>query len=134
MISSIKLGIALVLGAALIILVLTQAVPDINNTTLSNQSIAFAANNTFYNIGHEIYTAAPYTPTLTYANGTLAVSNYTYTATQVRVGANIAPGTYYGHYTYFSKAEIGGTDYSWIVTVFVMIAGIAVILKLLGYI
>lgn len=134
MISNIKLILGIVLGIALVVLIIINFYPTLTNVSVRNSSIAFAANDTYYNIGNPIYTDAPYTPSLTYANGTTAVSNYSYTASQVKIGSNIAPGTYYGHYTYYNKSWIGGTDYTWVIGLVIFIAGIASVLKFLDYI
>ena len=122
----------LVLAGAITYVVFSSVLPGIGNHAVSNQSIGFALNETAYPLNRTIYTASPYVPYLTYANGTTNVSNYSYTSTTVLIGANIPNGTsYYGHYTYYDRAWIAGTDYGWLITVIFFIAATAIMMYFL---
>jgi hypothetical protein len=135
MISTIKLVLTIVLGISLLVLIIASIFPTLTNVSLSNVSIGFALNETAYSLNNSIYTSAPYTPLLRYANGTTNVTNYTFTSSTVSIGANIPNGTsYYGYYTYYNKAWMGGNDYSWVIAFVLFISFIAVALKFLNYI
>lgn len=103
--------------------------PTATSTKVTNESIAFAANDTFVALGHPTAFLVNPTPTLTWANGTTAVSNYTYTSSQVKIGANIEAGTYYGHYTYSTdKLFLGGSNYNWFyAAIFIVILAVVIL-------
>lgn len=129
-----KYPLAIVLGVALTALTIMNLWPSVTNVGVSDAAIVFAANDTYYDVPNApIYTASPYTPTLAYENGT-AVEDYTYTSTQVKIGAEVTADTYYASYTYYKQLWAGGTNYSWMVTLLVIIGIFALILKLLGII
>jgi len=130
MIDYIKGALAIILGISLLILIVTNLYPTLTNVSISNQSIGFADNDTYYSLNKSIYTASPYIPLLRYANGTTNVTNYTYNASHVMIGANIANGTsYYGYYTYYNKPWVGGQDYGWSVTMIIFIVLIVIAIK-----
>jgi len=131
---NIKYIIALALVMGLIIIALVNILPATTNVSLTNQSIDFTANNTYYPLNVSIYTASPYTPTLRYVNGTTNLGNYTYNSTHVRIGFDESADVYYGYYTYYRSAWIGGTNYSWIVLAVLIILVSALTLKMLGII
>lgn len=130
----VKSILLVLIGVGLIITVVSEVWPTLSNHTAANISINMVANDTLYAIPNApIYTSAPYTPTLTYANGTL-VSNYTITSTQVKTGFNIVPGAKFAHYTYYDQPWIQGTNYEWVVVMVILLAAIGAILKVLHFV
>lgn len=129
-ITKIKVVMIVILGMGITYLALTTVLPQTTNTNVVNESIAMAANDTSYSLAHApIYTAAPYTPLLKYANGT-TISNYTFAAGgNVQTGRNIVPGTHYAYYTYYNKPWIAGTDYVWVISIFTFVMALAILAK-----
>lgn len=124
--------LAFVIAITFTAVVIINLFPTISNVAVSGENISFVANDTYYNLGNTpIYTSEPYTPSLAYSNGT-ALSNYTFTTTQVKIGFNIAPANYYASYEYYKQAWLGGNNYSWAVALIIFIGMFAVMLKFLG--
>ena len=136
--SYIKYGIVGAFTIGMLILIITNVLPQMSNYTVNNQSVAFNEYGVAYPLNVSIYTAAPYVPVLKKVNGA-AVGNYTFTSSTVSLGENETgnatdPATAYAYYTYYKQPWIGGANYNYVIALVMLIAGAAVVLKVLGYV
>jgi len=134
--TKIKFVISIVLAIGISYLALQTIIPDSTNIGIANESVTWAANETWVSLAHHpIYLASPYLPTLTYANGTTAVSNKSFSANgRAYIGFNIPAAAYYAHYTYYNEPWLAGTNYAWMLSILMFVMAFAVLMKFTGLI
>lgn len=117
----------LVIGifAVIVLYFMMTVAMDISNTTSTCETIEFAANDTLTAAANTmlLYPA----PTL-FSDDTCetSVGNFTYAAGGYTLGFNESAGTYYGTYDYDTNSTVWGIDFSFILVLVTIAAGLVI--------